>query len=93
MDKLHLDKIINYIVEDSTIEEGSFGDIINFPFLNYPCTVTNPNFTMRFLWNINPPNSFHIYCEELYGLRKEDIIQIWYKYSSDILTKVNNYKK
>jgi hypothetical protein len=75
--KKYLDKVIEFIVEDTIIDNDQ--DLVLTPF----------TFHLSFL-SIHPPlfhpypTSFYTYCKEVYGLTNDEIIYVWEKYEDEL---------
>ena len=74
MDNKFLDKVVDQIVRETTIDYEN--DIIFTPL------------HLLFISNLHP--SFIIHCREVYGLNKEEIGYVWYEYRKIIKDKIYN---
>mgnify|MGYP003354055233 CR=1 FL=1 len=82
---VYLDKILNYLVEDTRIE--SLNHIIFPSTSNLLIHYDSTSFLNPFL---RP--SFFDYCKDMYGLTKQEIIYLWDRYRNIMIDKMNNYE-
>ena len=90
MDKRFLNKVIDQIVSETTIDYDEERFLPPFsipspivPFPSYPISYT---FRLPF----HPPYpSFTIHCRDVYGLNKEEIGYVWKEYIKIIRDKTN----
>ena len=79
MDKKFLDKVVDQIVSETTIDydEERFHPPFSHPvFLNSSFVF----FSFSSLSPFSPYPSFIIHCREVYGLNKEEIGYVWKEY-------------
>ena len=83
MDKKFLDKVVNQLVRETTID---YDEERFLPPFSIPSSWFSP-----FLSHFSPHPSFIIHCREVYGLNKDDEIDyIWYGYKRIINDKIEN---
>ena len=89
----YLNKIVDYLVEDTIIDFNE--NEIRFPFqplspsflsdlLSLPLS---PYFQYRLTY---PPSTFSKYCKDMYGLTENEMVYVWNEYKNIILDKINN---
>ena len=95
MDYKFLDKVIDQIVRETMIgndqNEGSidkgYGDVMCTPFY----TLDPPQIRNFFFPNFHfSPTTFSDHCEDVYGLKEQEIEYVWNEYRDIIKDKVNN---
>ena len=86
MDNKFLDKVVDQIVRETTIDYEN--DIIFTPFAPTLPLPPSPPSHLLFISNLHP--SFIIHCREVYGLNKEEIGYVWYEYRKIIKDKIYN---
>ena len=91
MDKRFLDKVIDQIVSETTIDYDEERFLPPFsipspivPFPSFPIS----SLTVPFLL-FSPYPSFTIHCRDVYGLNKEEIGYVWKEYIKIIRDKTN----
>ena len=72
MDKKFLDKVIDQLVRETTID---YDEERFLPPFSIPSSWFSP-----FLSHFSPHPSFIIHCREVYGLNKEETGYVWDKY-------------
>ena len=93
MDKKFLHKVLDQIVRETMIgndqNEGSidkgYGDVMNTPF--YTSFPTHLFFIHSTTFR---PTTFSDHCEDVYGLKEQEIEYVWNEYRDIIKDKVNN---
>lgn len=84
--KIYLDKIVNYIVDDTIINYNT--DIIIFPFsIIGPLGRPLPSFISDGL-DLMSFYSFYKYCKDTYGLTDEETDYVWNRYKVIINNKI-----
>ena len=78
MDKKFLNKVLDQIVSETTIDhdEERFLPPFSHPSFLFPF----PSFPISSLSPFSPYPSFIIHCREVYGLNKEETGYVWDKY-------------
>ena len=87
----YLDKVVNYIMDDTIINYNT--DIIIFPFSSIgPLGRPLPSFLSDIL-SLMPlvSHSFHNYCRETYGLTDDEMVEVWDKYSKILTSKLKDF--
>jgi len=89
----YLDKIVQYIVDDSIIEintvNNTYRGIIRLPFIHIGKQFSNLNRFLRNFFNFEGVyNYFYEYCEYNYGLKDDEIKYVWEQYK-EILIKLS----
>ena len=72
MDKRFLDKVVDMVVSETTIDHDEERFL---PPFSIPSSWFSP-----FLSHFSPHPSFIIHCREVYGLNKEETGYVWDKY-------------
>jgi hypothetical protein len=78
--KKYLDKVIEFIVEDTIIDYDL--DRIIFP-------LSPPTYTPSHLFLTLPYPYFEKYCKDTYGLTNPEIKYVWIRYKNIMLNKIN----
>ena len=80
MDNNYLDKVIDQIVSDTSIEHAE--EMLYTPFSPsfYPLSL---NFSLT-------PIHFSHHCKNIYGLNEREIKYVWKEYRNIIKDKINN---
>tara|TARA_R110000822_G_scaffold22065_2_gene69655 strand:+ start:238 stop:507 length:270 start_codon:yes stop_codon:yes gene_type:complete len=87
MDKKFLDKVVNQLVRETTIDYDN--ERVNVPFYYIP--LTPPSQFSYLMAASHYLNSFLKHCVEVYGLKDDDEIDyIWYGYKRIINDKIEN---
>ena len=81
MDKKFLDKVVEQIVSETTIDYRGRGKIFT-PFASFPYFVYSTSSFYR--------SNFTKHCEEVYGLDKQEIEYVWEEYKQIIIDKINS---
>tara|TARA_R110000824_G_scaffold3960_4_gene18903 strand:- start:189 stop:473 length:285 start_codon:yes stop_codon:yes gene_type:complete len=93
MDKKYLDKVIDQLVSETTIDYEYMGGIIFTPFLP-PSFSKSSSLTFFFSAFLKSFSSyfthFSEHCESVYGLNKEETKYVWNEYRGTIKDKINN---
>ena len=83
MDKKYLDKVVNKLVDETTIEDGVIKTPFNRPFAK----ISIINFLRH-----RPPDLFYTkfteHCVLVYGLADEEVYYVWKEYKDIILDKI-----
>ena len=100
MDYKFLDKVIDQIVNETTIDYDNEG--VNFPFSVHPISNTYPSPVHRSPFSVfssfSPPChsplflflSFSNHCKDVYGLNLEEVSYVWKEYKDIIKDKIEN---
>ena len=73
--EIYLDKIVQYIIDDTVIDYDK--NLCKLPYLYNPIPIIPP-----FIIPSPYYYSFLTYCKDIYGLTGEEIIYVWEKYKS-----------
>jgi hypothetical protein len=94
MDYKFLDRVIDQIVNETTIDYDNEG--VNFPFPVHPISNTYPTPVHRSPFPLSPTFPFFIFlsfsnhCKDVYGLNLEEVSYVWKEYKDIIIDKINN---
>jgi len=88
MNKKYLDKVLDQIVNETTIDYDE--ERFLPPFAIPSPIVPFPSFPISSLSPFSPYPSFIIHCREVYGLNKEEIGYVWDRYREIIIDEINN---
>ena len=84
----YLDKVVEFLVDDTIIENNGL-DEMTYPFIPnrktiyYITPITHVQYGSPFY------NHFSNYCNSMYGLTGKEIIYVWEKYKSIVDDKIN----
>ncbi len=84
MDKKFLDKVLDQIVRETTIDEVE--DNVNVPF--HPFVLYPTIFRLHILIFV-VVSSFSDHCKDVYGLNEEEIDYVWEEYKTIIKDKID----
>ena len=84
MDKQYLDKVLDQLVGETTIDHDKVRiKFPSLPFFYYPfLTLSTPHYQAIF-------NIFYDHCENVYGLNIEEIEYVWNEYREIVKDKIN----
>ena len=88
MDKKFLDKVIDQIVSETTIDydrkviETPFPHSLSFPLLQFSLSI------LSLLLSLS--SSFLKHCEDVYGLNEQETEYVWKEYRKIIKDKIEN---
>ena len=87
MDKKFLDKVLDQIVNETTIDYDK--ERVNVPFLPSLPPFSLPLSSSLFIFS---PTSFRFFehCESVYGLNEEETRYVWNEYVQTIKDKIEN---
>ena len=71
MNKKYLNKVVDILVDETSIESGQ---IVNISWANLPSYLPLHSFP-RFFYN-----SFHKHARDMYGLTKKEVDYVWKQY-------------
>ena len=86
MDKKFLDKVVDQVVNETTIDYDE--EEVSVPFLPSLSSVFFP-FSSLLVLSL-PPFPFFDHCESVYGLNEEETRYVWNEYVQTIKDKINN---
>ena len=85
MDYKFLNKVIDQIVSETTIDYGR-GKIHTPYHLLHLCPIHFLPSPSRLL----PPHYFTHHCKEIYGLNEDEVNYVWVSFKKNITNKLNN---
>ena len=83
MDKNYLDKVLNQIVRETSLDYDQ--DIIYVPFFN-----PSLPFISFFSHSFFHQSFFNNHCREVYGLNYDEIEYVWNEYEHIVKDKIRN---
>jgi hypothetical protein len=86
MDKRFLNKVVDQIVSETTIDYDE--ERFLPPFSTIPSLYFFSSFPISSLSPFSPYPSFIIHCEEVYGLNKDEVKYVWKEYREIIIDKL-----
>ena len=84
MDKKFLDKVVDQIVRETTID---YDEERFLPPFSVPSSSSFFLFSLSFP---SPYPSFIIHCREVYGLNEDEVSYVWKEYRDIIKDEINN---
>jgi hypothetical protein len=88
MDKKFLNKVLDQIVSETTID---YDEERFLPPFSIPSPIVPfPSFPISSLSPFSPYPSFIIHCREVYGLNEDEVSYVWKEYRDIIKDEINN---
>ena len=85
MDKKFLDKVIDQIVSETSIDYKK--EKVYTPFFSLLSSFPSSSFFLSFLLLLSPPLLFRKHCRDVYGLNEEETEYVWNNYRQIIIDK------